>query len=64
MEQIMNENLLFVKEYNFDNPLIHKIDSIIDECIRDCLHKYFHTFDRICEYNPNFTNTSNNESSN
>ena len=61
----MNENdLCLVKEYNFDNPLIEKIDSIIDNCIRDCHDKYYHTFDHICEYNLNFTNTSNNESVN
>ena len=33
-----------VKEYKFDNPLITKIDSIIDVCYRDCHNKYFHTF--------------------
>ena len=61
----MNENELYVvKEYIFVNPLITKIDSIIDGCIRDCHNKYFHTFDHICEYNLNFTNTTNNESVN
>ena len=62
---MMNENQLTVdKEYEFDNPLIQKIDSLIDKTIRDCHDKYFHTFDHICEYNLNFTNTSNNESVN
>ena len=56
----MNENVI-VKEYEFDKPLIQKVDSIIDECIRDCDDKYFHTFDHICEYKINFTNFSNNE---
>ena len=61
----MNENDLYlVKEYNFDNPLIEKIDSIIDNCIRDCHDKKYHTFDHICEYDLNFRNTSNNESVN
>ena len=61
----MNENELYVvKEYIFVNPLITKIDSIIDGCIRDCHNKYFHTFDHICEYNLYFTNTTNNESVN
>ena len=33
----MNKNqLTIVKEYEFDNPLIQKIDSLIDDCIRDC----------------------------
>ena len=42
----MNENqLTLVKEYEFDKPLIRKIESIIDNCIRDCHNKYFHTFE-------------------
>ena len=58
----MNENQLhLVKEYKFDNPLIQNIDSIIDNSIRDCHNKYFHTFDHICEYNLSFTNITNNE---
>ena len=58
----MNEiELYLVKEYNFVNPLIQNIDSIIDNSIRDCHNKYFHTFDHICEYNLSFTNTTNNE---
>ena len=66
MYGIMNNNqLTVVKEYNFDNPLIQNIDSIIDKCYRDCHHKYFHKFEFICEYNLNFTNiTNNNESVN
>ena len=59
----MNENII-VKEYEFNNPLIQKVDSLIDISIRDCHHKYFHTFDHICEYNLNFTNITNNESVN
>ena len=58
----MNEKqLTVVKDYVFDNPLIQRIDSLIDNSIRDCHHKCFHTFDHICEYNLYFTNTSNNE---
>ena len=61
----MNENqLTIVKEYEFDEPLIQKIDSIIDKSIRVCHDKYFHTFDHICEYDSNFTNITNNESDN
>ena len=63
MNGITRENVI-VKEYEIDNPLIHKIDSIIDNCIRDCHYKYFHTFDHICEFDLNFTNISNNESVN
>ena len=62
MNGIMNENQLhLVKEYKFDNPLIQNIDSLIDDSIRDCHNKYFHTFDHICEYNLSFTNITNNE---
>ena len=65
MDGILNKNqLTIVKEYEFDNPLIHKVDSIIDNSIRDCHNKYFHTFDHICEYDSNFTNIINNETVN
>ena len=61
----MNDNqLTIVKEYEFDDPLIQKIDSLIDNSIRDCHIKYFHTFDHICEYDLSFTNTTNNETVN
>ena len=63
MNGITKENVI-VKEYEIDNPLFQKIDSIIDNCIRDCHKKYFHTFDHICEYNLNFTNITNNETVN
>ena len=56
----MNENkLIVVKEYQFDNPLIHKIDSIIDSCYRDCHNKYFHTFKCVCIYDIKLTNITN-----
>ena len=58
----MNENqLTVVKEYEFDNPLIQKIDSILNKSIGDCQHKYFHTFDHKCEYDLYFTSIANNE---
>ena len=59
----MKENVI-VKEYKFENPLIQKIDSLIDNSIRDCHNKYFHTFDHICEDDLNFTNIDINESVN
>ena len=59
----MNENVI-VKEYEFDNPPIQNIDSLIDNSIRDCHNKYFHTFDHICEYDLKFINIANNESVN
>ena len=63
MNDILTENVI-VKEYEFDNPLIQKIDSLIDNSIRDCHNKYFHTFDHICEYDIQLTNITNNESVN
>ena len=54
----MNGNVI-VKEYEFDKPLIQKIDSISDDCIRGCHNKYFHTFDHYCEYDNKLTNISN-----
>ena len=60
MHAVMNENVI-VKEYEFINPLIHKTDSIIDNCSRDCHNKYFLTFDHVCEYDIQLTNNSNNQ---
>ena len=61
----MNENELFVvKEYEFDNPLITKIDSIIHNCYRDCHNEYYHTFKYVCIYDIKVTNITNNETVN
>ena len=60
-----NENqLTIVEEFEFDNEPLQKIDSLIDNSIRDCHNKVFHLFDHINEYNLNFTNTSKNETVN
>ena len=65
MDGKMNKNqLTIVKEYIFDKPPNQKIDSLIDNSIRDCHHKYFHTFDHVCEYDLNFANITNNETVN
>ena len=65
MGGIVNKNqLTIVKENKFDKPLIQKIDSLIDNSIGDCHHKYFHTFDLVCEYDSNFTNITNRETVN
>ena len=61
----MNEiELYLVKEYNFVHPLIQKIDSLIDNSIRDCYKKYFHKFKYKLVYDINFTNITNNKSVN
>ena len=58
----MNENELYVvKENIFDNPLITKIDSIIDSCYRDCHKKNFHTFKYECIYDIKLKNITDNE---
>ena len=59
----MNENIT-VKEYEFDKPLIQKIDSIFESCIRDCHKNCFHTFHHKCVYDINFTDISNIETFN
>ena len=65
MNGIMKENrLTIVKEYEINNPLIQKIDSLIDNSMRDFHHKYFHTLDYACEYDLTFTNITNNETVN
>ena len=62
MDGIRNENQLTnVKKYEFDKPLIQKIDYIIDNCNRDCHKKYFHTFGFKFEYDIKLTNITNNE---
>ena len=58
-----NENVI-VKAYEFNNPLIQKIDSLSDNSITDCHNKYFHTFDQLCDYDLNFTNIAINETVN
>ena len=63
MNGIMNETQLTV-EYIFDNPLIQKIDSLIDNSKRDYHNKYFHILDHICEYDLNFTKIGKNEAVN
>ena len=61
MNSILNENqLIFVKEYEFIKPFIHKIDSIIDNCIGDCHNKEFQTFFFKCEYDIQHTIIGNN----
>ena len=62
MNGIMKENQLTIgKEYEFDKPLIHKTDSIIDNCYRECHSKYYHTFEYKCEHDIQLTNIRNNE---
>ena len=58
----MNENELYVvKDYKFDNPLITKIDFIIDGCYRDCHNNFFHIFKYECIYDIKHTNVTINK---
>ena len=41
MNGTLNESIV-VEEHEFDKQLIHKIDFINVNCIRDCQNKYFH----------------------
>ena len=62
MNGIMNENqLTIVKKYQFVKPLIHKTDSIIDNCYRDYHNEYIHTFECKCEYVIQLTDIRGNE---
>ena len=62
MDEIINENKLsVVKEYEFDKTDIHKIDYILDDVIKDCRKKYFHSFEYRIIYDLCFKNISNNE---
>ena len=57
MNGLFNENqLATVKKYEFLELPIHKIDSLNDNCFRDCHEKYFHTFEDRCVYNIKLTN--------
>ena len=60
MNGIINKDkLTTVKEFEFKNPLIRNIDSIIDKCYRDCHNNYYHTFEYECVYDLNFSNDIN-----
>ena len=48
-------------EYNFDNPLITNINSILDSCFKDCHNNYFHVFKFECIYDIKLTNITNTE---
>ena len=56
----MNDKI-FVKGYEFNNPVIQNMDYIFDDCVRDSHDKFFHTFDHICEDVVNFATIGNNE---
>ena len=54
------KEFFIVKEYEYIKQLIEKLVSIIDKGIRDCLNKFFHTFDHIYVCDNKLTNIGNN----
>ena len=62
MDGIFNVNqLTLVKEKEIDEPDIHEIAYKLDDIIKDCRNKYFHTFEYRLVYEIRFTNISENE---
>ena len=65
MNDMTNENqLIVVKEYEFDKTDIHEIDYIFDDIIKDCRKKSFHSFEYRIVYDLSFKKISNNEETN
>ena len=50
-----------VKEYHFHKPDILEIDCLLDDNIKQCRNKFFHTFEYRLVYDMKITNISNNE---
>ena len=53
--------LTIFKKYENILPLIHKKDSIIDNCYRDCHNNYFRIFKYRCRSYIKFTSIGKNE---
>ena len=54
----MNETqLTIVKEDEIIEPNFDRVVSTVDNCIRDCHNKSFHTVEVKCVYEINYTNT-------
>ena len=58
---MIEKEIYAVREYKFDDPIITEIDSILDECLRDCHICFFHNFKYECIYDIKLTNITNNE---
>ena len=53
----MKENELYlVKQHNFDKPLFTEIESLVESCLKDCYHKYFHKIKCKCIYDDKLIN--------
>ena len=65
MNGILNEkNSAVVKDYEFHKPDVLERDFLLDEFIKHCRKKYFHTFEFRLVYDINFTNLSKNKEEN
>ena len=56
----LNESTV-VKKYEFNEPDIHETNCLLDDIIKDCRNKDFHTFEYRLVYGNKFTNNSNHE---
>ena len=55
--EAMNDNqnaFVVVKKYEFNNPNKDDINYIINNSLKNCADKYFHTFTYQCVYNIKF----------
>ena len=50
----MNDSTV-VKKYVFIQPDIHEIENLLDDIVKDCRYKYFHTFEYRLVYDIKFT---------
>ena len=60
MNGILNESTVF-EEYDFNEPDILEVDNLLDDVIKDCRNKQFHTIEYKLDYDFKFTNNSNDE---
>ena len=60
MSGVFNKSNI-VKEYEFNKPEINGIDYLLDEIIKDCTTKFFHTFKYRRVYDNKFTKITKKE---
>ena len=52
----------FLMNYDGFKPEIYEVNYMLNDSVRGCRNKYFHTFEYRCVYDINFTKITNNES--
>ena len=50
-----------VKEYEFNNSDIDLVNYLLNDTIKDCRKKYFHSFENKCVFDIKLTKIRNNE---